>query len=123
MKRYIRSSTSYGSIEVEYADLPEYTGGNIWNFTGKLKNGNYFVASDADGAFVELNEDPNIFINSDELDSYNIWVSDWMDGHMVKDYHSEEELREFWSSLISWLIDNDGWDEYTVDDILKYLGL
>ncbi len=123
MKRYIRSSTSYSSIGVEYADSPEYTGGNICNFTGKLTNGNYFVASDADGVFVELNEDPNSFIDSDGLYSSNIWESDWFNEHMVRDYHSEEEIREFWSSLISWLIDNDGWDEYTVDDILKYLGL
>ncbi len=119
MKKYIKNSTD-AKIKVVYAE-PEYTGGNIWNFTGKLQNGNYFVASDADGIFVELNEDPNIFIDSDESYSSNIWDSDWMNDHMVKDYHSEEEILEFWSSLISWLIDNDGWDEYTVDDILIYL--
>ena len=119
MKKYIKNSTD-AKIKVVSAES-EYTGGNIWNFTGKLTNGNYFVASDADGVFVELNEDPNIFIDSDEPYSSNIWDSDWMNDHMVKDYHSEEEIREFWSSLISWLIDNDGWNEYTVDDILIYL--
>lgn len=121
MKRYIRSSTSHDSIEVEYADSPTYTGGNIWNFTGKLKNGNYFVASDANCDLVELNEDPNIFINSDDPDSDNIWVSDWFNDHNIKEDYTEEEEREFWSSLISWLIDNADWHEYTVKDLLKYM--
>ena len=116
MKRYIKSSTN-SKIEVVSAE-PEYTGGNIWNFTGKLSNGNYFVASDADCAFVELDEDPTSF--SDE-DTSNIWYSDWFDIHNVKEDHTEEEYHEFWTSLISWLTENTDWVEYTVEDILKWL--
>lgn len=90
----------------------DYTGGGIYVFTGKLDNGNYFLA---DTSFYDvriLDADPSIPVDmpADEaLSTYGItsdedaWASvDWQEEHLVEDL-APERAKAFMIELLKWI--------------------
>lgn len=96
--------------EIEYA-TSEYTGGNIYVYFGKLKDGNYFVASDVDFAEDDarfwvwiIDVDPAAYKNADIWDDINDLK--WQDKH-IKVHLDENVEQEFTIQLLNWLIKNN----------------
>ena len=80
---------------------PIYTGGGIYCFTGKIKGGAYFLASDLFDDITELDTDP------DEVDINEVFEAEWQAQHMTKTYNpEEEETTRFFISLLKWIIKN-----------------
>lgn len=80
---------------------PFYTGGGIYCFTGKLKNGSFFLASDLNDDITELDTDP------ETVDSETMFDWDWIEEHHTKFYNSEsEEAKRFFISMLRWIIKN-----------------
>lgn len=93
-----------------------YTGGNIYLFYGKLRNGNYYIAtSDFDVRIVSQ--------NPLEYDKYDFFVSDnveWQEQYLVEDL-SENDARLFCKDLIKRIItigcNFSGISNYLISDI------
>ena len=73
-----------------------YTGGGIWLFYGKIKNGNYFLMDD-NGYVVILNKNPK---NLDEST-----YEEWQKLHMVEELVGEKRIK-FANKVLDYLIDN-----------------
>lgn len=105
-------------FEIEYA-TPNYTGGNVYVFTGKLKNGNYFLADDTFTPFDTriLDIDPNTTIKDENgievtlMDDVSL-----QDKHLVKDL-DENDAKEFTLNLVKWIEENKPDGNYQVDEI------
>ena len=80
-------------IEKAYAI---YTGGNIWLFHGKLKNGNYFLMDD-DGWTQILDADPSDF---DESLFY-----EWQEKHLIKELKGKKRIK-FCDKVLDYLEEN-----------------
>lgn len=97
---------------------PIYTGGNIYVYYGKLKNGNWFITSDAD---CWLNE---VDVNPDNYDGDEIWQNVWLDKHNVKDYEPSE-AKQFYKAMYRWIIkcepenDNTNYSIYDMEERLS----
>lgn len=105
-----------GELTIEIAGLydfekvePTYTGGGIYIFTGRLDNGNYFIA-DGDNFWVRLvNADPHE--NWDESG-----YEEWQVEHLVRDLCSPDDL-EFMKSMINWIRMNRPDGNYDMHDM------
>lgn len=76
---------------------PVYTGGGIYCYTGLLKNGNYFLASDADNWIVEVNENPD--------ETEDAWQMEWIEPHKVRDIDFKN-MKGFFKAMLRWVIKN-----------------
>lgn len=98
---------------------PFYTGGGIYCFTGKIKGGAFFLASDLFDDITELDTDP------DEVDEENLFSAEWQEQHGTKFYNPDEkETTRFFISLCKWIIKNqpNGTEcNYSMYDIKKNL--
>ena len=105
---------------------PEYTGGGIYVFTGKLTDGNYFMADTANYDVRIVNENPNIpdDMSDDEAwEKYGItrdedaWASvEWQEEHLVKDLVPDEAVA-FFKQMLKWVEDNDPEGNYLGADM------
>ena len=95
---------------------PEYTGGNIYCFTGELENGNYFLADcpiSADYYDLRIvNENP------DNYDSNDVWTEEWQMDHFVKDI---THCKGFIKDMLKWIIKNKPSGNYLVYDMQTIL--
>lgn len=100
----------------------EYTGGNIWVFTGKLDDGTYFMADGFEYDVRIVNEDP------DEVEDGGAWYCDWQEAHLVRDIDTESEGPAFILDVIAWLRKNlpdsmiDSDMEWIEEDAKQYVG-
>ena len=78
---------------------PVYTGGNIYVYTGKLKNGNWFITGDC---WCWLDE---IDANPDDYDGDEVWQNNWIEEHSVKSYEANE-AKQFYKAMYRWIIKN-----------------
>ena len=117
-KELDEAKSSNNEYEIEYA-IPNYTGGNVYVFTGKLKNGNYFLADDTFTPFDTriLDIDPNTTIKDENgievtlMDDVSL-----QDKHLVKDL-DENDAKEFTLNLVKWIEENKPDGNYQVDEI------
>ena len=110
--------------EIEYA-TPNYTGGSIYVYTGKLKDGNYFIADDG---WMEddyrafsiriVNADPD---NVDDPNQDDIAMfPEWQEEHLVKDLEGKE-AKQFTKQILEWIINNKPKGNYQVGDMQDIL--
>jgi hypothetical protein len=109
-----------GSGNIEYA-TPNYTGGSIYVYTGKLKDGNYFMASDEDldkynKAFAVriVNEDPDTAEDPNQEDI--AWFPEWQEPRLVKDLEGKDALN-FTKEILNWIIANKPNGNYQMADM------
>ena len=97
---------------------PEYTGGGIYLFTGKLTDGNFFMADTANYDVRVLTEDPNEPTGMDALGitERNIDSVEWQEEHLVKDLTPDEAV-EFFKEMLKWVEDNDPSGNYLGSDM------
>ena len=88
---------------------PTYTGGGIYIFTGKLTNGNYFLACDDMYDVRILNADP-------DADWEESQYEDWQIEHLVEDLSSADAI-EFFREMLIWVNANLPNGNYSWDDI------
>lgn len=97
---------------------PEYTGGGIYLFTGKLADGNFFMADTANYDVRVLTEDPNEPTGMDALGitERNIDSVEWQEEHLVKDLTPDEAVA-FFKEMLKWVEDNDPSGNYLGSDM------
>lgn len=127
-ERYLKESTIEEPLKEDVANItdieyviPNYTGGGVYVYTGKLKDGNYFLGSDDWFS----NDNPNFTIRVVDTDPNmckddECWFDDWQKEHLVKDL-SEEENREITKQILHWIIENKSDGNYQVDDMKRLL--
>lgn len=106
--------------DIEYVE-PNYTGGGVYVYTGKLKDGNYFLGSD--DWFDKNNKMFTIRVVNENPDDYeeDCWFDDWQKEHLVRDL-TEEENKEITKQILHWIIENkpDGnYDIRNMEDMLN----
>lgn len=86
---------------------PEYTGGGIYVFTGKLADGNFFMADTANYDVRILTEDPNEPTGEDCLGiiERNIDSVEWQEEHLIKDLVPDEAVA-FFKEMLKWVEDH-----------------
>ena len=98
-------------MKIEFV-VPEYTGGGIYCFTGKLDDGNYFLADcpmSADVYSVRIiNADPS------KYDANDVWTEDWQAKHFVKDI---AECKDFIIDMITLTMTNAPDGNYLASDM------
>lgn len=117
-KELEEAKSSNNKYEIEYA-TPNYTGGNVYVFTGKLKDGNYFLADDTFTPFDTriLDIDPNTTIKDENGIEVNLMDDvSLQNKHLVKDL-DENEAKEFTLKLVNWIEENKPDGNYQVDEI------
>lgn len=97
---------------------PEYTGGGIYLFTGKLADGNFFMADTANYDVRVLNADPNEPTGEDCLGitERNIDSVEWQEEHLVNDLKPDEAVA-FFKEMLKWVEDNDPSGNYLGSDM------
>lgn len=120
------------SYEIEYV-VPNYTGGGIYVYTGKLKDGNYFIADDTyfgkegdtfspfDIRVVDTDPDK---VYTDE-DGYEYTLLDdtyYQEQHFVEDIE-EDNAKEFTKMILQWVIDNKPEGNYQIGEMQEYLDI
>ena len=105
---------------------PEYTGGGIYVFTGKLVDGNYFMADTAcyDVRIVDTNPTvPDDMSDDEALEKYGItrdedaWASsEWQEAHLVKDLTPDEAVT-FFKDMLKWVKANQPDGNYINPDM------
>lgn len=97
---------------------PEYTGGGIYLFTGRLADGNFFMADTANYDVRVLTEDPNEPTGMDALGitERNIDSVEWQEEHLVKDLTPDEAV-EFFKEMLKWVEDNNPSGNYLGSDM------
>lgn len=94
---------------------PDYTGGGIYVYTGKLSDGTYFFA-DGDNYYAEI-------LDSDPRDDYEeAFYPEWLDEHILRSVVDEEAIA-FFESMLKWVIKNKPHDEfcnYNIHDMEKF---
>ena len=97
---------------------PDYTGGGIFVFYGKVENGDYFIADDSEYDIRFVSEDPTAIMDSDTFGgSYCGDSVEWQDEHIVRDISSSQEALEFWKAMLNWCIRNNPDGNYSASDL------
>lgn len=87
-----------------------YTGGNIYQYTGVLDNGNYFQTwTDYEDYIQELDADPEE--NWDDNDD-----EEWQNEHMVAEHYGPEAT-EILKEAMKYIIDNKPLGNYSVGEV------
>lgn len=73
-----------------------YTGGGIWVFTGKLQDGNHFIADD----------DGDVLIVDAEIDWDESFYPEWQEEHLVEEL-CDKKAKEFWKEMLDCLENSD----------------
>lgn len=127
-KELEEAKSSNNKYEIEYA-TPNYTGGNIYVFTGKLKDGNYFIADDSyftaddngnvsgfDVRIVNMDPDKVLETDSDGISYTLVDDTQLQEQHLVKDL-DEDDAIAFTVDLLEWILENKPDGNYQVDEI------
>lgn len=133
-KELEEAKSSNNKYEIEYA-TPNYTGGNVYVFTGKLKDGNYFIADDGyfiaddngnvsgfDVRIVNMDPDKVLETDSDGLSSTLVDDAELQDEHLVKDL-DENEAKEFTLDLLNWITKNEPEGNYNIGELQDELNV
>ena len=94
---------------------PDYTGGNIYVYTGALSDGTYFIAEDGWLTVEIYDKDPR-----DDYDDSTYLP--WQDEHRIREL-GELESKDFFISMLDWIIENEPHDEfcnYNIHDMKKF---
>lgn len=96
---------------------PEYTGGGIYVFTGKLADGNFFMADTANYDVRVLNANPDEPTGMDALGitERNIDSVEWQEEHLVEDLTPDEAVA-FFKDMLKWVDENRPEGNYMIDD-------
>ena len=116
------SNNNTTSYEIEYA-VPDYTGGGIYQYTGKLKDNNYFIADDTNCPFNIriLDVDPDIVHTDDEGIEYTTFEDvDYQEQHLVEDVDTDK-AREMTKAILQWIVNNEPEGNYQMEDIENLL--
>jgi len=115
------SSIKEQNNSIEYA-TPCYTGGGVYIYTGKLKDGNYFLGSD--DWFSEQNNYFTFRIVNEDPDKFpeDCLFDDWQTEHLVKDL-SLEENKSFTKEVLNWVINNKPEGNYQISDMEGLLNI
>ena len=98
--------------QVAYANA-EYTGGGIYQYHGKLENGNYFLCfTDWEDCLMEVDTDP-------QADMDNCGYDSWQQAHIVK-VHGPMESRLILLQAIGWILGHAPEGNYSSSDMLEY---
>lgn len=98
---------------------PNYTGGNIYVFTGKVDD-NYFMADTANYDVRLLNADPSDNTDEERF-GFPEWECDvWQEEHLVRDLEPTE-AKEFFIKMLSWVKKHQPDGNYLVSDMDYYL--
>ena len=105
-------------MNIEWANA-NYTGGGLYTYIGKLKNGNYFMAADdwndKDESFVYEVDSEVVFDEFEEGDPAP-WAIEWMYEHVIK-RHSTEAFKE----ILEWIITNEPDGNYDTEELNRRL--
>lgn len=93
-----------------------YTGGNIYVFTGKFTDGNYFIADSCDGFVRIINDNPD---GESEFYDWNFCDNDWQEEHLVEDLNDEKEQAAFIVEICNYIIENKPDGNYVESEIEK----
>lgn len=85
---------------------PEYTGGGIYIFTGKLTNGNYFLATN----------DYDVRVLDSPYDWDSEFFDEWQEAHLVKDLEPSAAL-QFCKQMVDWVKANEPNANYSMYDM------
>lgn len=120
------------SYEIEYV-VPNYTGGGIYVYTGKLKDGNYFIADDTyfgkegdtfspfDIRVVDTDPD-KVYTDEDGLEYTLLDDTYYQEQHFVEDIE-EDNAKEFTKMILQWVIDNKPEGNYQIGEMQEYLDI
>lgn len=115
---------------IEYV-TPNYTGGGIYVYTGKLSNNNYFIATDSsfmvEDDYVSpfdvriVNKDPDKTYKDDEGYDYTLLDdTTYQDECLVRDLDEKEALK-FTVDILKWIIEHKPKGNYQIDDMQDML--
>ena len=115
---------------IEYV-TPNYTGGGIYVYTGKLSNNNYFIATDSsfmvEDDYVSpfdvriVNKDPDKTYKDDEGYDYTLLDdTTYQDECLVRDLDENEALK-FTVDILKWIIEHKPKGNYQIDDMQDML--
>lgn len=119
-------------LNIEYV-TPNYTGGGIYVYTGKLKDGNYFIADDTyfgkegdtfspfDIRVVDTDPD-KVYTDEDGLEYTLLDDTYYQEQHFVEDIE-ENNAKEFTKMILQWVIDNKPEGNYQIEDMEEYLSI
>ena len=96
---------------------PNYTGGNIYVFTGEVDN-NFFMADTSWYDVRLLNGDPNeptdeVFLG---MPMRNMDSVEWQEEHLVKDLNPDEKI-DFFKAMLKWVKENEPDGNYLMSDM------
>ena len=128
------AKSSNNKYEIEYV-TPNYTGGNVYVYTGKLKDGNYFIADDGyftadddgnvpgfDVRIVNMDPDKVLETDSDGLAYTLVDDVELQNEHLVKDL-DENEAIPFTLDLLNWIIKNEPEGNYNIGELQDELNI
>lgn len=99
--------------EIEMANA-YYTGGGIYIYRGKLKDGRFIVGSSEWDAFYFTDSDPTEYSEEygDEVGYYN----EWLDKHVVETIE-DKDYKQFLNDFLHWIIQRDTEGNYLIGDL------
>lgn len=100
--------------------VPNYTGGGVYEYIGKLADGNYFMAFDDYFSVENTMFDIRIVDTNPEDAIEDYGYADWQDLHIVKDLN-EIEAKEFTIKALNWIINNVPDGNYDINDMKNRL--
>ena len=96
------------NYEIKMANA-EYTGGGIYVFVGELTNGRYFMMDN----FMDI----RIMNQFPSLDDEDVWYDEWQEKHLIEDIEDEEERKEFFKMVLTWIKNHGNDGNYSMVDI------
>ena len=105
--------------EIEYANA-DYTGGGIYNYNGKLKDGRFVWGNSEWEEFYLIDSDPTEY--SEEYGDQVGYYNEWLEEHTVESIE-DKDYKQFVSDFIHWIIQNKPKGNYSLgelEDILKW---
>ena len=119
-------------LNIEYV-TPNYTGGGIYVYTGKFKNGNYFIADDTyfgkegntfspfDIRVVDTDPD-KVYIDEDGLEYTLLDDMVYQEQHLVEDIE-DDNAKELTKEILQWIITNKPEGNYQIGEMQEYLDI
>ena len=99
--------------------VPCYTGGGIYLFTGKLADGNYFIAETSNydvRILTEGPDEPTCIGDDGTVWERNLDSVDWQEEHLVEDLTPAEAI-EFFREMLKWVEENQPSGNYINPDM------
>lgn len=119
-------------LNIEYV-TPNYTGGGIYVYTGKFKNGNYFIADDTyfgkegntfspfDIRVVDTDPD-KVYTDEEGLEYTLLDDMVYQEQHLVEDIE-DDNAKELTKEILQWIITNKPEGNYQMGEMQEYLDI